>query len=286
MDLFDKWCTDAVSKIRYRPDRQSAYEELKDHLEDRYDALIQEGHSPEEARFLTLEAMGSAEEIAPQLGHIHKPFGAWYFIFSKWILAITTIFCVLSLCQFTWRFTMLFEQYAYDEGLFHPYEDVSFQDEYMSANRRSFCEPNITYKDSGYTLTMTRSAFWDIEILDILDKEQNATSIRDTLYFQIQISNPLPWAEFPSVEGWLWARDSLGNYYYARTEAATNSFREPQVYAYRSLTGLFTHTVNGRVSLTDQTFHEIEWIEICYDRDGRDMVFRIDMTGGDEDEAS
>ena len=70
---FDWWCKTAVSQIRYGPDNEAVYRELYAHLEDSYDHFLAQGYPAERAQGLALEAMGDPEEIAPQLGAIHKP---------------------------------------------------------------------------------------------------------------------------------------------------------------------------------------------------------------------
>lgn len=70
---FDDWCYHAVAEIRFKPDREAVFRELKNHLEDHYEYLLAQGTVPEKAMTLAMEAMGDPEEIAPQLGKIHKP---------------------------------------------------------------------------------------------------------------------------------------------------------------------------------------------------------------------
>lgn len=40
---FDDWCYHAVAQIRFKPDREAVFRELKDHLEDHYDDLLTQG---------------------------------------------------------------------------------------------------------------------------------------------------------------------------------------------------------------------------------------------------
>lgn len=74
----DYWCVQATSRIRYGPDRKRVYGELRLHMEDRKDAFVAQGLTEEAAMNKTLEAMGSALEIAPQLGAIHSPFWGYF----------------------------------------------------------------------------------------------------------------------------------------------------------------------------------------------------------------
>ena len=98
---FEAWCYHAVARIRFKPDREAVFSELKAHLEDHYDDLIAQGHSPDKAKRLALEAMGDPEEIAPQLGAIHKPWLGYLYRFVKWVTipaCAWAIFLLIAFC--------------------------------------------------------------------------------------------------------------------------------------------------------------------------------------------
>ena len=90
---FAKWCLEAVSQIKYTADRDEVYEELRAHLEDHRDALMEQGIPREEAEKRALEAMGSAKEIAPQLAAVHKPF--WGYVYSI-MVRVTQVLAAFS----------------------------------------------------------------------------------------------------------------------------------------------------------------------------------------------
>ena len=52
------WCNVAVHKIRYGPDREAVFLELKQHLDERSDSFLAKGLSKTEATEKTLEVMG------------------------------------------------------------------------------------------------------------------------------------------------------------------------------------------------------------------------------------
>lgn len=85
----------------------------------------------------------------------------------------------------------------------------------------------------------------------------------------------------PTFQGWeyFWAEDDQGNIY--RSEK-----NPPSLYAdgyicdeYSTLTRIFYDV--GYISLS--TIHDtnIQWIDLHFDADGRDVTVRIDLTGGD-----
>ena len=71
---FLKWCRDAVSRIVLPGDRTPVEQELMGHLEDRYEYFRQQGYSTDDAEMLSLDSMGNSDEIARELGRIHRPF--------------------------------------------------------------------------------------------------------------------------------------------------------------------------------------------------------------------
>lgn len=99
-EKFFTWCRVAVKGIKYRPDRDAVYAELYEHLEDRYESFRSRGLEHEEAVDKTLEAMGSAEELAPLLAKAHRPFWPYLLSVSRTLLIAAIIITVLPLGWF------------------------------------------------------------------------------------------------------------------------------------------------------------------------------------------
>ena len=93
-----KWCNQAVRLIRYPPDRKEVFEELRQHVDDRSDLFLAQGFSQEEAVEKTLLAMGDADELAPQLAAIHRPFWGFAYSITKWFTKLV-IFALLLLLK-------------------------------------------------------------------------------------------------------------------------------------------------------------------------------------------
>lgn len=266
---FETWCMKAIAQIRFPPDQDAVLKELYDHMEDHCDALMAQGLSREEAETQTLEAMGSAEEIAPQLAAIHRPFWGW-------CLWISRIALVLLLCAAVFAGVPYFRNLSYsgpNDMRLYVYEEIYMADEMASATRVFCVEPDQSVKSDGYTLTLTRASKWTT---DYLDKEMDDF---DSLYFQIEVFNPRPWAGEPEFFRWLWAEDSLGNHYYSPAETVHYSSKY-------NLSGSIHHTAPLTYTLDmwicDFRGQDSDWIDLHYDRSGRDIVFRIDLTGGDQ----
>lgn len=244
---FAAWCKAATAKIRYGPDREAVREELQAHLEDKYDALVASGLSPEEAAVKTLESMGSPAEIAPQLGAIHRPWLGYLYTTLK----VTAILSVLlsAFLLVVQGYTLVSRQYWAN------------QFDSLIANEKNityFERPELTANVEGYHIRI----------------EEIAVTAEDRFCFLMEVSQ-WPWMQ--ELKAWeeLWAVDSLGNYYYPDSAGAYDAPRVSE-YGYSGAGGVI-HSYH-MVILSFDT--DAEWVELRYDRDGRDVVFHIDLTGG------
>jgi len=71
---FQSWCSRATAHIRFKADRPAVEQELMEHMEDHFNALLQEGLTLQEAERQTLCAMGDADETGAALAKVHKPY--------------------------------------------------------------------------------------------------------------------------------------------------------------------------------------------------------------------
>lgn len=266
---FEYWCNVAVRCIKYRPDRQEVKKELYEHLEDRYDSYLAQGMKPEEAQDKAMQSMGSPEAIAPQLAAIHRPFWGYLLDVSKWVLAGLT--CVTVIAMLRYRSQLFISEPMYPS--YNPYTDTYYQEENYACRRIMYDEPDCTAYSDGYTFTLSRVAWW--REFDESEAEQGDD---DYFFFQIEVTNPRPWAEYENMSRWFRAEDSLGNYYYNGNESAYSYDLEVNGNFYR--TGLFTYTQD--MWFRNFSSQDAEWIDLHYDRAGRDIVLRIDLTGGGE----
>lgn len=244
---FDDWCCHAVAQIRFKPDRQAVFNELKAHLEDHYDDLRSRGYAPEQARRLALEAMGSAEDIAPQLGEIHKPWLGYIYRIVKWI---TIPACVWA----------LFLLIAFCGSHVHSLISTGNYDSLRAEGEGGFyCQPDVSDTSDGYRFTVTEAAV-------------NAGG--DVLYIELQITY-WPWMPQPAIANYFWAVDSLGNYYACRKDVMYDDV--PKV-AYQG--GFYSQGFESNQLEVRNFDSSAQWLELHYDRDGRDIILRIDLTGG------
>jgi len=258
------WCSRAVRGIRYKPDRDAVSNELFGHLEDRYNSFLEQGIPAKEAILKALEAMGDPDEIAPLLAAIHRPFWGYLQSITKWIFRIMCVVVFFPMLSFLWSNQIP----SRDEALWDPYTHTSYYNEYTgkTSYRTGFWEPKASDSSDGYTFTVTRASEWP----------DDGSFHSDRFYFEIEVFNPRPWAKHTDICRRFQAVDSLGNFYYSAYEALSADSRVTGNY-HRS--GFFTYT--HTMWLRDYRSYDAEWIDLYYDRSGRDIVLRIDLTEED-----
>mgnify|MGYP003293151542 CR=1 FL=1 len=268
---FHTWCETATGLIRYGPDRKKVARELMTHLEDRRASLMEQGMEQQQASDKALEAMGSAEELAPQLAAIHKPFWGYVLRVSMILLVILLVICVKPLWDYTknldlqespalWEFDVYsIESYGSDTGwtLLH------------------LSQPDLSCSSDRSKFTITDAA--------VIKKENADDSKHDPyLHVRMEQTSLLPWTEHEQyfsyffVSGWFSARDSLGNEYPGYYDRAYSD--APSLNTTGAQSGIFTYTHELWINNFPE---DAQWVDICYERDGRSYALRVYLTGGD-----
>ena len=282
---FDWWCKRATKGIKYRPDRQEVYSELYQHIEDRYLDFLDQGMKEDKAIQMTLCVMGEAEEIAPQLAAIHRPFWGYLYSLCKWGFVMLAVIALLKSVPWinshldTIQYPLVYTC-GFSDGL-NPYEVLTKDELPHTRNCLFYSQPDCRASSDGYTFSVSNVALWR----DPCDAT-NSSEQSDHLYILLDITNPLPWLEFTDVTDWFWAKDSSGNYYYSNNEYASRKYAEdeysnpePSLIVSLDQTGFFTYI--SFIWVRGFDYDNSEWIELHYDRSGRDIVLHIDLTGGD-----
>ncbi len=263
---FEPWVRRAVSKIRFPQDRINAERELLDHMEDRYCDLVEES-SPEAALTQTIAAMGDADTVAWELGAVHRPFWGFLELYSgrvRRVMVLLTLICCFGF--FLGRFLFLG---GYEHPVYYRYDPYGKGQAFDSAGqmeRQFYAAPGVTAQTDGYFFTLTKAALWQETGTD--------GSLRDSFYFRVRVQNPIPWAAYDDILRFFWAEDSLGNRYRAAYEPGEGPSIQGSLYH----TGPVTWQYD--MYLSDFVSQGAQWIDLHYDRSGRDMVLRIRLEGG------
>lgn len=263
---FYEWCRKAVSAIGFPPDKNAVCRELMDHMDDHCAALMEQGHDPDTARRMTVTAMGDPYEVAPLLAALHRPFWGYFLRAVRVLLVIA-----LTLTLIPFGLYLGGSPYSQPEySRFDPFCDRSVTDEVGETTRLFYAQPNQSAALDGRILTLTQAAMWYTDFT--AEGLEDGTSFS----FRIRVIDPRSWAQPDLFLEHFWAEDSLGNTYAPEAVRATDG--TPAVSGRSYQTGPFTHTLE--LSLNGFCSQEADWIDICYTRDGRDLRFRIRLTGG------
>ena len=293
---FFRWCDSAVDKIKLRKDREAVKYELYAHMEERYDSFAEQGLSEDVAAQKTIEAMGSAEELADQLEKIYNPF--WlYMLWASRLALIVLLIIALPTVQKYWPKNSIQQptepSVAYDHPFlpFDPYLDLSYVSDLYTCSRIMLFEPETSGSIFPYPVTVSQAALWHTKYYD------NVGAIKkieyDSLYIQLELSLSEVTDLFLGVND-VYAVDSLGNYYYSSIDAAHDYNFTPLAqwhlpfvrtccsnYEASSYPAMhYTHTNTYELLLANYVSGDAEWIELRYDRDGKDYTLRINLPGG------
>lgn len=268
---FDWWCRAAVEQIRYGPDRQAVYAELYAHLEDRYEAELPRWETPEEAMEATLKAMGNAGELAPQLAAVHRPFWGYLLTCTRWLIGFLLVLLALDLVVFVGnnRGAETYTPWYYE----NPGEEMVrvWEDGEGESVRVLDYDPDAKDVSDGFRFDVTRATMVHSDYYDGIDKDV------DLFLFRIEVRSILQWNQLRKIPLHdFYAVDSVGNVYLAYNDwsYSVNRFVSGNL----EQNGPFSWTMD--MWLQSFVCEGAEWIEIRYDRDGRDICLRIDLTGG------
>ena len=93
----EHWLSVATAEIRFPPDQKAVRRELEGHLEDKKAAYLEQGCTLFEAETAATEDMGDPEELAKELGRIHRPWWGYIWRASKVLLILAIIMTVTEL---------------------------------------------------------------------------------------------------------------------------------------------------------------------------------------------
>jgi hypothetical protein len=259
---FDRWCSAAVGRIRFVPDRWEVYEELYAHMEDQYEELTAGGLSEKEAEKEVTAAMGDPYETARQLERIHRPFWGYALRAARWCLLIAAVLALLTVPRYIKGLEI--NDARYGEGLFRE----TWDDGIGEFRLVWYVEPTVRGRCDGYTFTVTRAAQrsyvgWE-----------NHTYDGDFLVIEVKVFNPRPWAEPCAAIKAFTAVDSLGNVYFENDSWIADS-SAPYLSGTWGRTGLLTWT--WEITLNGSRSQEAEWIELRYRKSGRNLCLTIDL---------
>ena len=254
-DEMRMWVSNATRLIRFGPDRETVSKELMEHIEDKTLDIqrIFPGMTERDAMQRALDQMGDAEEIAHELGKIHKPWLGWLWRASQVLVWSALIICVLGILGNDLSDCIDRLYYAAKDRMEYS-RDVGeiFGDNIPEGERRlALYYPGAEKRLGKCTVSVPRAARYQPE------GEETA------LYLEMCFDYDEPAHRSDFIFSFLWAEDDLGNRY------MENGHR----YEAEKRSGL---TKTYRCLILDVP-EEAEWIEFHYEyRPGLEL--RVDLT--------
>ena len=256
----DQWCRSAVSGIRFPPDRFPVYRELYGHGEELYESYRAQGLPHREAEAKALEDLGKAEDLIAPLAAIHKPFPGFFLQWSRRTLTVLLVLVAVAFGFFVVENIYLVPAFRQFDGE----NNYPFAGE---TKRLLDVSPGTRDSSDGYRFTLSRAVLYE----QTLNGEAALQ-----LNLQVQSRRLLPWGEAAAYSSWFWAVDSLGNFYFAAHEDSLENSPAIRVTDYPENLWKTTHDF----WLIPYESQGAQWIELHYDRAGRDIVLRLDLEGG------
>lgn len=273
---FKNWSYNAASKILFPPDMRKVQQELYDHMTDHYEELLLRGIDPGTAETMTLEAMGDPFEIAPLLGEIHRPFWGYFLRMLRVTLVLLLLIMAVPIVNHIVSIYGNPMWYIFDTDTETCAADVEIHTIKVVQADDSFRSENAVY-------SLTEASVWN----GTQTYEDGSQKDRTFLAFRMEQKNLLPYGldsfTYSSLIiplSWVWAKDNLGNHYYSFMERSYETDSgELYLQIHGTQTGLMTYSYEFWVNDFPD---DVQWLELHYDRDGRDYVLYIDLTGGGE----
>ena len=256
MNSIYEWLDKACRPLRYKPDREAAYKELKDHYEDHRLYLLDQGAYPGVAERKALEAMGDPKETGRMLSAAYQPVITLLWRLSRYVLIIAAIVVVISVGRSFFR-----SSWGNGWGLFKdPNAEVL-----GTMEQRWQQDPNITYAEGrcGGTAVIGDYRFSVIRVLSVSMKDREyAGPTGNSVVLILKAKGPLTLGEPEDIVHRLFASDCNGILYnniLAYRDSSTEEQRYVEsTFCYSSLGSHYFRVVISNVG------PDTEWIDLNY----------------------
>lgn len=282
---FYLWCKSAVWRIHYKPDRIAVEQELHEHVEERYKDFIACGYSADDAVKKTLEAMGSPQEVAKLLAKLYNPVWPYMLKLSRGLLFSLLLFTMFALPNFIKANTLHSERttsnYSYLSLNYNPYTESFYVGNNESAIKLQTVAPEFSGSISQFSTDVTDVVLWKHAYASLSKNVEY-----DLLCIRMEISHPTLMFLGTDTDTYdhIWAEDSAGNYYYSSAESLYAGEWEtdaigPHVVGNCQNAGWGKYVME--LALVGYQSYDAKWIELHYDRDGRNYTLRLYLSKED-----
>jgi len=271
----DRWAKEATAKIRFAPDKAWVAEELRAHLEDRKEALMERGLEEREAERRAIESMGEAQAIADELAALHSPWPGWFWRASKIALWVAVIAAVVIMLDAGFNFGKMITPIARHIQL-NLYMDPDWRDLNASPEAAEHTREMVAQVERGDTAAAF-GRLWTVRSGRVLREHYYDTEGSEeahTLYLNLWSLTPrLGDLLSDQVGRNLWVRDSLGNTYPAQNTVDIKT-AERYTAGDNDADGLFHTRLLVMVLHFDPA---AEWVELVCDRSDEPFTLRVEL---------
>lgn len=272
------WVYRVCSHIKFKPDRAAVEEELRAHLEDKAEALCRGEVTMPEAKRQALAAMGDPDEVGRQLASVHKAWLGYLWVWSRRALILCVVAAAWLALGFSDRVNFTDSPVRYWQGF--PY----YQEDKRAHYQFTELTPDCTDKSDGLTFTVPAAEVIRNEAFSVREEYEGETyeyTVEDgtSLYLTVRATWLWPGTAGCTAFFSFYAVDDLGNTYVSAEDNWSGGGRtdERVLNGNGGIRSLWSSEYYAWISFLDP---EAQWIELRYDRDGRDVRLRIDLTGG------
>lgn len=257
----ESWLNAATEKIRFAPDREAVKKELRDHLEDRRDALLARGLAAEEAETQATAAMGDPAELAQELGRLHSPWWGYIWRASQWGL-LCAVFLIFGLAT---------------NDIAPAFEPIDEVHQYLIYSGTDFFgEPRIlertVYTPDKKVVTGDYVIHADTATLDRIGFEEGDAF--QVLYLDFSIRTKLPGNPLALYSAVTQVTDSAGNIYSSGVPAKDEP---PQHRSFRDEDHLLW-SQKARLMLWHLP-EDVQWVELIFGCGEYRRTLRVELNG-------
>ena len=194
-----EWLGVALKHIRYQPDHDAAYQELKGHFEDHCEFLEGQGIPHETAEKQALEAMGDASETGRMMASVYRPALTFFWRLSRVLVVCLMIAVVIAGLRWGQRQSLSF--FRDPEGFILNTMTV-FQDGSLSINKEGHCYKAA--KLGEFTFEITKAVAGSVTDPEHLNEDQHY------IFLVIRAKGPMALDSLPNIGLYMTAVDDKG----------------------------------------------------------------------------
>ena len=263
------WLEEVCRPLKYKPDHDAAYKELKDHYQDHLDYLKEQGVRPNAAELQALEAMGDASEMRRLMAASYRPLLTLLWRISRVVLVLVAVAVILSGILAVirqgegWSLKRLFDDPA--ESILNTMAFYKYMDPEMQIVEGR-CDDTAELGEFKYTI---------VRALKCRVKRHNEPETYDQFIVLIlKINSPLELdAATDEFRYYLTAKDNKDLCYENAYISRHPGGRYPERYV---ITSGGMYRMNSRYLAINlyNTDQDIEWIDLFYDHWGKSFSLR------------